>query len=241
MKGARVAVVGASAGIGRAFALAALDAGADVVVAARRAGVLAELPGAHAVGADVCDEAGRAAILAACRERLGGIDLLFHAVGRADLRPLADTGDDAWRVTLDTNVVAVNRLVAAALPLLAPRSIVAVLSSESAALPRSRMVAYAASKAALETSAAGWRIEHPGLRVSVVAVGATQPTEFGDGFDGDQLGPALTDWARRGLMQEEFMDTGEVAEVLAALYGVALANPTVGVERIVLRSPSDIV
>jgi NAD(P)-dependent dehydrogenase (short-subunit alcohol dehydrogenase family) len=235
-----VAVVGASAGIGRAFALAALDAGAQVVAAARRGAALDELAGAHPVAVDVCEASGRAALLAACRERLGGIDVLFHAVGRADLVPVAETEEDAWRATLDTNVVAFNRLVAAALPLLAPGAVVAVLSSESAALPRSGMVAYAASKAALETAAAGWRIEHPGLRMSVVAVGATQPTEFGDGFDGARLGPALHDWGRRGLMQAEFMDTTEVATVLAALYGVALANPTVGVERVVLRSPSDV-
>lgn len=238
MKGARVAVVGASAGIGRAFATAALAAGARVVVAARRGEALAELAGAHAVTADVCDEVGRAAIIHLCRDHLGGLDLLFHAVGWADLRHLADTGDDAWRATLDTNVVAYNRLVAAALPLLAPPAIVAVLSSESAGAPRSGLVAYAASKAALETSARGWQVEHPGLRFSVVAAGATQPTEFGDGFDGDLLGPALGDWSRRGLMQAAFMDTDEVASVLAGLYGVALANPSVGVEHVVLRSPS---
>jgi NAD(P)-dependent dehydrogenase (short-subunit alcohol dehydrogenase family) len=233
MKGARVAVVGASAGIGRAFAEAAADAGAEVVAAARRA----EPPG---VAADVCTDAGRAAVVDACRDQLGGLDLLFYAAGRADLAPLVDTDVDTWEATFDTNVVACNRLVAAALPLLDPPAIVAVLSSETAAVPRSGLVAYAASKAALETSVRGWQVEHPGLRFSVVGVGATQPTEFGHGFPGDLLGPALHDWGRRGLMQAAYMDTAEVAAVLVGLYGVALANPTVNVEHVLLRSPSDL-
>lgn len=238
MKGARVAVVGASAGIGRAFALAAVAGGAEVVVSARRAELLAALDGARPVVADISTDAGRAAVVDACAQHLGTVDLILHAAGRADLCGVADTDEEAWRATLDTNVVAFNRLVAAALPVLAPPAIVAVLSSETAMLPRSGLVAYAASKAALETSVRGWQLEHPGLRFSVVAVGATQPTEFGDGFDGDRLGPALRDWNRRGLMQAEYMHTDEVAAVLAGVYGAALANPSVGVEHIVLRSPS---
>jgi NAD(P)-dependent dehydrogenase (short-subunit alcohol dehydrogenase family) len=240
LKGARVVVIGASAGIGRAFATAAVDAGAQVVAAARRADALAELDGAHGVAADVCTDDGRAAIVDACRRRLGGLDLVLHAAGRADLSLVADTGDDTWRATLETNVVAFNRLVAAALPLLDPPAVVAALSSETSVVPRSGLVAYAASKAALETSVKGWQVEHPGLRFSVVTVGATQPTEFGHGFGGDLLGPALRDWNRRGLMQAAYMDTGEVADLLVTLYGAAIANPSVGVEHVVLRSPSDL-
>jgi NAD(P)-dependent dehydrogenase (short-subunit alcohol dehydrogenase family) len=240
VRGARVAVVGASAGIGRAFALAALAAGAEVVAAARRPVPLAEIERAHPVVADVRTDEGRRAIVAACTEHLGAIDILLHAAGRADLRGVADTGEDVWRATLETNVVAYNRLVGAAMPLLAPPAIVAALSSELAATPRSGLVAYAASKAALEASTRGWQIEHPGLRFSVVVVGATQPTEFADGFDGDLLRRALVDWRRRGLMQRAFMDTDQVARVLSGVYGVALANPSVGIEHVVLRSPTDL-
>jgi NAD(P)-dependent dehydrogenase (short-subunit alcohol dehydrogenase family) len=240
MNGARVLVVGASSGIGRAFAATAAAAGARVVAAARRSEPLHELDGAHAVVADVCTDDGRAAIVDACGDHLGGIDLLLHAAGRADLQRVVDTDEAMWRATLETNVISYNRLVAAVLPLLEPPAIVAVLSSETAGAPRSGLVAYAASKAALETSVRGWQLEHPGLRFSVVTVGATQPTEFGHGFDGGLLGPALDDWSRRGLMQAEYMDTTEVAAVLAGLYGVALAHPTVGVEQLVLRSPSDL-
>jgi NAD(P)-dependent dehydrogenase (short-subunit alcohol dehydrogenase family) len=240
MKGARVVVVGASSGIGRAFAVAAVAAGAEVVATARRSDALDALDGALGVAADVTTDDGRSAIVDACRDRLGAIDVLFHAAGRADLCALADLDDDEWRVTLDTNVVAFNRLVAAALPLLGDRAIVAVLSSDSADAPRSHLVAYAASKAALETSVKGWQLEHPGLRFSSVALGPTQPTEFGDRFRREALRPALGDWTRRGLMQTEYMDTDEVAAVLVALYCAALSNRSVGVEHVLLRSPSDL-
>lgn len=238
MRGARVVVVGASSGIGRAFASAAAEAGADVVLAARRAEPLRELGVGHPVVADVSDEAGRLALVQAALDHLGAIDLLMYAVGRADLGHLVDVDAEAWRVTLDTNVVALNQLLRVAVPDLAPPAIVAALSSETAGAPWSGLVAYAASKAALDTSLRGWQLEHPGLRFSVVSVGATQPTEFGVGFRGPMLGRALDEWSRRGHMQRDYMDTSEVAQVLVGLYGVALANPSVGVEHVVLRSPS---
>jgi NAD(P)-dependent dehydrogenase (short-subunit alcohol dehydrogenase family) len=185
----------------------------------------------------VCDGAGRRAFAAALGEG-PPVDLVLVCVGVADLRPLAETGEDGWTATLATNLVGVARLVEELLPALAPTGIVAVLSSEASRRPRWGLVPYAASKAALEVLVAGLRLERPGLRVSCAVVGATQPTEFGAGFTMDQLGPAMADWHRRGLFQEEMMATGDVAAVLLDLYGTALRHPGVGVEEVVLRSPS---
>ena len=234
MKGARVLVVGASAGIGRAFAATACAAGAEVVAAARRAE--AGPDGCRTVAADVTTDEGRAAIVDAVDE----LDVVLYAAGRADLAPLDDVDAASWQRTLDVNVVACNLLLRALVPRLSTSAIVSALSSETASAPRSSLVAYAASKAALETSMAGWRLEHPGIRFTVVAVGPTQPTEFGAAFTGDALGPALRDWSRRGLMQQDTMATDEVAAVLVDLFATALANPTVGIEHVVLRSPSDL-
>src|SRR5690606_28247854 len=78
------------------------------------------------------------------------------------------------------------------------------------------------------------------VRFCCAVVGATQPTEFGAGFDAEVLGPALDSWGRHGPLQEEFMQTGDVADVLLDVLGTALAHPGVGVETLVLRSPAPV-
>jgi NAD(P)-dependent dehydrogenase (short-subunit alcohol dehydrogenase family) len=244
LEGRRVVVAGASAGIGRSFAVQAVGAGADVVLGARRAEVLedvvGEAGGGNAVVLDVCDPVGRAAFVAGAVEHLKEIDLVLLAVGWADLRPLAEVDDEAWARTLATNLIGVDRLVAALRPALAPEAVVAILSSETAHRPRRGLVPYAASKAALEATVAGWRVEHPGIRLSCVVVGATFPTDFGKDFDGDHLGAAMADWERHGLMQEDFMVPEDVAGCLVEIYGTALRFPGVGIDQIMLRSPSPV-
>jgi NAD(P)-dependent dehydrogenase (short-subunit alcohol dehydrogenase family) len=239
LAGKRVLVVGASAGIGRAFAVRAVRAGAEVVLAARRGEVLAEVVaeagGGHAVAADICDADGRAAVVASAA---GGIDLVVHCAGAAPLRLLADSDADDWRRTMEINVVAVNQLIRQLLPHVADGGVVAVLTSEAAARPWTGMVHYAASKAALEAALKGWRLEHPEVRFAAVAVGPTQPTGFGDGFDPDLLGRAFADWAHHGMLPETFMDTDEMAGFLAGTLGAALAHPGIGIEHMLLRSPS---
>jgi NAD(P)-dependent dehydrogenase (short-subunit alcohol dehydrogenase family) len=244
MEGKRVVVAGASAGIGRSFAVQAAKAGAEIVVGARRTEVLAEVVaeagGGTAVVLDVCDAASRKAFVAGAAEHLGAFDLFLVSAGWADLRPLAETDEETWERTVATNLIGLNRLFTAALPHLAPEGIISVLSSESAGRPRRGLVPYAASKAGLEASLHGWRVEHPGVRISCVVVGATFPTEFGLAFDGDHLVSAMDDWQRHGLVQEEFMLPTDVAGCLVDVYGSALRYPGVGVEEIRLRSPSPV-
>jgi NAD(P)-dependent dehydrogenase (short-subunit alcohol dehydrogenase family) len=137
--------------------------------------------------------------------------------------------------------VGLQRIVQAAIPHLVDSGIVAVLSSETVGRPRPGLGAYGASKAALDESLHVWQLEHPELRFSRVTVGATQPTEFGATFDMDQLGPAMRAWYRHGLMQEQYMDTDEVASFLAAMLGAALANRSINVEQVLVRSPTPVV
>jgi NAD(P)-dependent dehydrogenase (short-subunit alcohol dehydrogenase family) len=243
LAGRRVVVVGASAGIGRAFAIQAVQAGAEVALVARReeplAAAVKEAGGGHVVVGDICDYPAMPTLVAGLADALGGpVDLVVHAAGASELRLLADGDAEGWRRTFEINVVAANELIKAVLPHLAPDAIVSVLSSESADKPRSGMVPYAASKAALDTAMRGWRLEHPEFRFSVLAVGATQPTEFGDGFEAELLGKVFADWHRHGMIQEAFMDTADLAGFLVGTLGSALDHPTICIEHVVLRSPS---
>jgi len=245
ISGRRVLVVGASAGVGRAFAERAVAEGAHVVMSARRSDRLAEIVaaagGGHPVAGDVSlDEVCRRIVDEAVAE-LGSIDLLFYAVGLAPLAPLIETDTEAWRHVLETNVIGLQRVLAGTVPHLAEGAVAAVLSSETVGRPRPGLGAYGASKAALSESLRAWRLEHPEVRFSCVALGATQPTEFGDAFDMDTLVPVLETWVRHGLMQRDYMDTAEVASVLVDVLASALAFPSVGLEDLVLRSPSPVV
>lgn len=240
-----VLVVGASAGIGRAFAGAAHAHGANVVLAARRAEALelaiAELPGARAVIADIADPVDCRRLAGEAADALGRpIELVLIAAGVGPARRLADLEVDELRTVFGTNVVGVQQMIRAVLPHLAPEAIVAVLSSESAHQQRYAMGAYAASKLALEKLLETWRVEHAPLRTSCVVIGATQPTEFGRDFDLEVIAAALDDWGKRGYVQDAFMETAEVADLLATLYAAALQFPGINIDNVVLRSPSPI-
>ncbi len=241
----RVLVVGASAGIGRAFASRAIAGGATVVVVARRPERLAELvdgvPSAVAVTGDVRAPADCSRIVTEATTALGGIDLLLYCAGSSPLRPLADTTADDWATVFETHVLGVHHMVQEALHHMPHHGVVAVLSSETVGRPRYGLGAYGASKAALDQLLQTLRVEHPLIRFTTVTIGATFPTEFGDGFDPEMLDRALNEWARHGLMTEEMMDPDEVAGVLAGVFAAALSNPSVGVEHLVVRPPSPVV
>jgi NAD(P)-dependent dehydrogenase (short-subunit alcohol dehydrogenase family) len=219
--------------------------GAEVVLSARRADRLAEAVaeagGGHAVAGDACADGDCDRVADEAVALVGPLDLVVYAAGSAPLRALADTDAAAWRQVLATNVVGANQLVRAVVPRMAPAGIVAVLSSEAAHTPRYGLGAYGASKAALEASLRSWRNERPDVRFCSVVVGQTYPTEFGDGFEADELTAAFEHWGRHGLLQTAFMTPDGVAGTLRATLGTALAHPDVNVDELVLRSPSDVV
>ncbi len=245
LAGRRVVVVGASAGIGRAVAIRAVRAGAQVALVARRPDrlidVVAEAGGGKAVPGDVRDAASCAEAIKSSAEWLQGIDALCYSAGMAPLAMLADTDVAHWHAVFETNVIGAHRAIQAALPYLPPSGVLMALASETTVQPRVGLGAYGASKSALRSALAAWRAEHPGHRFCCVLVGPTAPTEFGDDFDVPLLTAVLEDWARRGLAQEEMLHTDDVGQVLVDMMGMLLRHPQVGVDEFVLRSPSAVV
>jgi NAD(P)-dependent dehydrogenase (short-subunit alcohol dehydrogenase family) len=107
-------VTGASSGLGVTFAHVLAEAGANVVITARRADRLEELAGelktkganVLAQVCDVTDSASVAAMVDAAWKRFGRVDILVNNAGVA-----ADAGvfperipDDLWLTTINTNV-----------------------------------------------------------------------------------------------------------------------------------------
>ncbi len=106
-------VTGASAGIGKAAALALLDSGHRVVFAARRGELLdqvvsssgASTDRALAVRADVTDPDSVRALFDEIRRVFGRLDVLFNNAGRgAPPVPLEDLSYEQWQSAVDTNL-----------------------------------------------------------------------------------------------------------------------------------------
>ena len=106
-------VTGAGSGIGRASAIALLQAGYHVVLAGRREEALRETvvqagdAGARAlpVRTDVRDPASVKALFATTRERFGRLDLLFNNAGLGTpAMPLEDLTFAQWKDVVDINL-----------------------------------------------------------------------------------------------------------------------------------------
>ena len=110
----RVAIVtGGSDGLGKEFAHGLAEAGARVVVAARRAELLeqvaAELRDEHgvetiAVPTDICDEGSVTALVAAAVDTFGTVDILVNNAGTTILSPLLEHTLAQWQQVIDVNL-----------------------------------------------------------------------------------------------------------------------------------------
>ena len=156
LRGSRVLVAGAG-GIGGACALAYAGAGASVVVVDRDEDALAALasdPRAAAADrfetlrADLTVHDAGEQVVAHAADTLGGLDVLLHAVGINDRRPILDFTEDEWE-----NVMRVNLFTLFGLAQAAGRRMVAqghgrilALSSVSGLLAHHSHGPYAASK-----------------------------------------------------------------------------------------------
>ena len=245
LDGQRVLVVGASAGIGREFALRAVRDGAKVLLAARRLERLDELAeqagGGIPVELDISDEDSCAALAERVRWEFGTVDLVLCSAGYSPLRFFDEVTQDDWRRVLEINVIGIHQLIRSLLSVCSPGALVAVMSSESTAQPRHALGAYTASKAALEMSMRVWRQEQPRARFTTLVIGGTFPTDFGAEFDAERLIPAMSDWARHGVIQEKLMTTEEVADVLVGTLASIVDLPDISIDHVVVRSASPVV
>ena len=119
LEGRRVLVVGASSGIGAAFAKAVAAAGGQVSVSARRSDrleqLVAEMGTGHAVPGDATNPDDARTVAAAAAEAMGGLDLMLYVAGYGVLQPLVETDPETWVDVFRVNVVGANLAAAAAL------------------------------------------------------------------------------------------------------------------------------
>jgi NAD(P)-dependent dehydrogenase (short-subunit alcohol dehydrogenase family) len=174
-------ITGASRGLGRAFAQAALEAGDAVVATARRAVDVADLHGAHALALDVTD---RAQVFLAVDEAValvGELDVVVNCAGYGLHAPIEETDEAAARAQMETNFFGALWVTQAVMPHLrrAGHGHVIQVSSAAGGVAFPMVGLYCASKYALEglTEALAREAAPFGVKATIL-----QPSDFRTGF-----------------------------------------------------------
>ncbi|MBF9070442.1 SDR family oxidoreductase [Streptacidiphilus fuscans] len=192
----RVAIVtGGTRGVGAGIARALLQAGAEVLVCARRPPVApvvdAEGRRAEYVPVDLRDPAAVTAFFDTVGSRFGRLDLLVNNAGGTPFR-LLDDGDAARHArVIELNLLVPLTVSLAARPLLRrSRGSVVMVGSVSGTRPSPGSAAYGAAKAGLANLAASMAVEWaPEVRVNTLVLGLVQ-TELAHLHYGDEEGVA---------------------------------------------------
>ena len=233
-------VTGASSGLGAGFGVALAQAGADVVLAARRRARL-EATGreierlgrsALVVETDVTDPGACRAAVQAAVDRFGRLDVLINNAGLGTAVPALRETPAQFREVIDVNLMGAYWMAQAAAHVMPPgSSIVNIASVLGLVKSFSPQAAYAASKAGLigltrdlNQQWSGRR----GIRVNAVAPGYFR-SEMTQAIPPDQLDDFVTRTSTLGRMGEQHeLDT--VVVFLASPASSYIAGVTLAVD-----------
>ena len=197
IKNSVIIVTGASAGIGRATAVALANLGAVVVVTARRAGRLqtlaAEMANSsgriHPFPGDIREEAFCHQLVAETVTQYGRLDVLINNAGLGHKSQIAEMPAADIRAIFDTNVLGLLYATQAAVPQMKKQGGGQIINVSSIISQRPIPYGgiYTASKTAVNFLSRTLRMElRPyNIKVTLVYPGRTQ-TEFGDALLGQK-------------------------------------------------------
>lgn len=214
LTGRVVVITGGGSGVGRATALALVQAGATPVLLGRTLPPLSETlelvseaGGAGlAIPADVADESEITNALARAAQELGGIDAMILAAGVGKFGKIADYPREDWDATLATNLTGPFLCARAAIPQLQARgggNIIAI-SSGAGKQGYPNLAAYSASKFGLMgfmQSLAG-EVGPDNIKVSTIVPGSIM-TPFGDRPVTEKRAAAADDPGKKYLEPED--------------------------------------
>jgi len=180
LSGKRALVTGGGTGIGAAIARALMTAGAEVIIAGRRAEILHQAADALGLSRDACLvlDVTDAASIAAAAETLGAVDILVNNAGQAASAPFRKSDIALLDAMLDVNLRGTWRMTQAVLPAMTKRGWGRVINIASTAGLRgyAYVSAYVAAKHAVVglTRALALEVARQGVTVNAVCPGFTE-------------------------------------------------------------------
>src|SRR5437588_1489953 len=202
-------ITGASAGIGRASALALANEGAYLVLTARRQHRLDELVGtihsaggrAVAVVGDAREEETAIRAMTVAQEHFGTLNILINNVGVGNYKPLTATSVQDYDEMMDSNIRSTFLFTRHAAPLMVKQQsgTILIISSMAGIYGFAGEAVYCATKFAQVGFAQALDKElHPyGIKVGVICPGGVK-TEFGQG-----KGRTEESFAQSGMLDPE--------------------------------------
>lgn len=189
LDGLRILITGASSGIGRAMAILAAEAGAKLLLTARREDRLDELlEVVHAKGADakyvvgdITDPAVRQKLFEKARHDYQGLDVLVNNAGVGAYGSFADASPERLRQLMEVNFFAPVELTRLFLPMLEKGNTPAICNISSVLAHRAvpGKSEYCASKFALHGFSDALRAELSSKGIDVILVSpSTTSSEF---------------------------------------------------------------
>jgi NAD(P)-dependent dehydrogenase (short-subunit alcohol dehydrogenase family) len=223
-------VTGASTGIGKAAALALVEAGFTVVGTSRDASRLTPPAGITFLDLDVSRDDSVHALVEQVTARFGRIDVLVNNAGIGAAGAVEEMSVEQHRRVLDVNVLGVIRMSKAVLPLLRAQRVGRIInvSSVLGLVPQPFMAAYVASKHAVEgfSESLDHEVREHGVRVVLV-----EPAYTSTAFDSNAViaeDPQPVYAPRRAVFDEvigEAVKGGDAPTVVAATIVAAATDP----------------
>ena len=202
----KVAIItGASSGIGAATAEALADAGACVVVAARREAALKtvaeriEADGGEAlvVPTDITDEAAVENLIETTVSEFGQLDVLVNNAGVMLLEAVEDADTDNWRQMVEVNLLGLMNATHAALPVMQEQNGGHVVNVSSVAGRQASATAsgYNATKFGVNgfTEAFRQEVAADGIRTTIIEPGLVE-TELQDHIPDEEIQSQTEEW-----------------------------------------------